>query len=102
MDDLNQSLKRERGCLDWPKLKTPPLALPASIIGAYNPDKFTDVASRRKYWPAGKMTFGVTAMQAAKGAEQASPIQIRLNNSDDLASKLTALHLLLAVNARTL
>ena len=41
-------------------------------------------------------------MQAAKGAEQASPIQIRLNNSDDLASKLTALHLLLAVNARTL
>ena len=40
-------------------------------------------------------------MQAAKGAEQASPIKIRLNNSDDLASKLTALHLLLAVNART-
>ena len=40
-------------------------------------------------------------MQAAKGADQAAPIQIRLNNSDDLASKLTALHLLLAVNART-
>ena len=36
-------------------------------------------------------------MQAAKGAEQAAPIQIRLNISDDLASKLTALHLLLAV-----
>ena len=35
-------------------------------------------------------------MQAAKGAEQAAPIQIRLNISDDLASKLTALHLLLA------
>ena len=40
-------------------------------------------------------------MQAAKGADQAAPIQIRLNISDDLASKLTALHLLLAVNART-
>ena len=36
-------------------------------------------------------------MQAAKGADQAAPIQIRLNISDDLASKLTALHLLLAV-----
>ena len=36
-------------------------------------------------------------MQAAKGADQAAPIQIRLNISDDLALKLTALHLLLAV-----
>ena len=42
------------------------------------------------------------ALQAAKGADQAAPIQIRLNISDDLASKLTALHLLPAVNARTL
>ena len=40
-------------------------------------------------------------MQAAKGADQAAPIQIRLNISDDLALKLTALHLLLAEIART-
>ena len=32
-----------------------------------------------------------------KGADQAAPIQIRQNISDDLAPKLTALHLLLAV-----
>ena len=32
-----------------------------------------------------------------KGADQAAPIKIRQNISDDLAPKLTALHLLLAV-----
>ena len=51
-------LLRERDRLDWlywPKLKTSTLALPAEIIGAYNPDfSFTDVASRRMYWLAGK------------------------------------------------
>ena len=51
-------LLRERDRLDWlywPKLKTSALALPAEIIGAYNPDfSFTDVASRRMYWLAGK------------------------------------------------
>ena len=52
---------------------------------------------KHSYWSA----HNIQPM-AAKGAEQASPIQIRLNNSVDLASKLTALHLLLAVNARTL
>ena len=100
-------LLRERDRLDWsywPKLKTSTLALPAEIIGAYNPDfSVTDVASRRMYWLAGKNApFVCPAVQAAKGADQAAPIQIRLNISDDLASKLTALHLLLAVNARTL
>ena len=32
-----------------------------------------------------------------KGADHAAPIKIRQNISDDLAPKLTALHLLLAV-----
>ena len=50
--------KKERDRLDWlywPKLKTSPLALPAEIIGAYNPDfRSTDVTCRRMYWLAGK------------------------------------------------
>ena len=45
--------------------------------------KFTDVVSRSKNWPAGKMTFCVTCNAGGKRAEQASPIQIRLNKSDD-------------------
>ena len=54
-----------------PGWNSPPLALLASIIGVSNSDqslfKFTDVVSRRKNWPAGKMTFCMTRNAGCKG-----------------------------------
>ena len=50
------------------------------------------------YWLAGKMPLLCDLQcRRLKGADHAAPIKIRQNISDDLAPKLTALHLLLAV-----